>query len=80
MESAPQGTQTAQIAAITEGEQHESYFQLLFVASELDPVRFGTMGLQPTDPPGEELPPLRGALAEVVPFRLEEEPWPEEKE
>ena len=30
MESNPQGTQTGQIAAITEGEQHESYVQLVW--------------------------------------------------
>jgi CubicO group peptidase (beta-lactamase class C family) len=44
----------------------DSWFLLSFVASAFDPIRFGTVGIRPTDPPGQELPVLEGELGAVV--------------
>jgi CubicO group peptidase (beta-lactamase class C family) len=43
-----------------------TWFLLSFQASEFDPIRFGMMGLRPTEDPADPAPPIEGPLAEVV--------------
>jgi CubicO group peptidase (beta-lactamase class C family) len=68
-ELTPEAVQTSTDEAfdlVVHSAATDAYFLLSFEASAFDPVRFGMMGIRPTDAPGQELPELEGALSAVV--------------
>jgi len=68
-ELAPVAVQTSTddtLELVVHSATTDAYFLLLFEASAFDPIRFGTVGIRPTDAPGQELPELEGALSAVV--------------
>jgi CubicO group peptidase (beta-lactamase class C family) len=52
---------------VVSSEKTGAYFLLMFGASELEPIRFGMMGLRPTEAPDQAMVELPGTLSELVP-------------